>query len=389
MVIKNPLVIVKSSGGGGKTPTDWGRLYVYNWKEGFLPQYPDNCDVTAVDLDVLKAAIEADPGYSLSSPLPSGWEHYAQIQAYFDTSSWSLTIAYDDYNTGDNFWIQAYNVSTSDLESVWGIQVQITDDSQSASFSLQYATNVDTSGDVYPIVVPSQETYEQLIPDSNQRINIPLFGGLSIPPDAIKEFDFGSQPTTTPQFFLSGCTNLTSVDMTEATGITTVTKGFLTSCSALTTITAFPSGVTSIGDNFMENCPSFNSPLDFSHVTTFGMYFMSRCYAFNQYVDLSSAVTIGGSFLYACVAFSQSLTIPSTVTSVGLAFMYSTRGVTELTINSNITPDANTNTLSADLNTAPMYTTGITLKGTGRSNWLTALPNRDTRPYRKLIDGEA
>ena len=390
MVIKNPVTIVKGSG-GSKTPTDWGRLYVYDWKEELMAQDPYNCEILSLDEALLKAAIEADPNYTLGSPLPSDWTVYTHVDANYNPSEWELAISYDNYDTGDTFDFQVLNLATSDLESTWGIQVQITDDTQYAHFYMEYSSVIYTEGAVSQIVLPSEQAYEQLgaaqLSQDGQHFILPVYGGLLVPLTAVVGFDFGSQPQTVPDTFLPRCTNLTSVDMTANTSITSIPRLFLSNCASLTELISFPSSVTSIGDNFMNNCTSFNSPIDFSHVTTFGIYFMEGCSAFNQYVDLSSAVTIGGSFLRSCTAFGQSLTIPSTVTTALTGFMYDTRQVTELTINSTVSPTVDGSTLASYVNTAPMYVAGVTLKGPGRSVWLSALPNKDTRSYRKLIDG--
>ena len=51
------------------------------------------------------------------------------------------------------------------------------------------------------------------------------------------------------------------------------------------------------------------------------------------------------------------------------------------------TTGSNNEMLATNSNTSPMYTTGVTLTGTYASDWKTALPDRDSSPYRKLIVG--
>ena len=67
--------------------------------------------------------------------------------------------------------------------------------------------------------------------------------------------------------------------------------------------------------------------------------------------------------------------------------MVSTVNVGSLT-SGNLAPyTGNIYAFSTDDSTAVMYTTGITLIGSGASSWMTVLQNRSATPFRKLING--
>ena len=80
---------------------------------------------------------------------------------------------------------------------------------------------------------------------------------------------------------------------------------------------------TSIDDNFLSGCYSFNQPLTIPNsVTSIGGDFLSYCYSFNQELTIPDSVTsIGDNFLRNCSSFNQQLTIPSGVTSIGWNFL--------------------------------------------------------------------
>lgn len=218
---------------------------------------------------------------------------------------------------------------------------------------------------------------------------------------------------TVPSSFLYNCTSFNqTISLPEAESIG---SSFLRNCSVFNQPLVLPNTLTSIGLQFMYGCPAFNQPLTIpSSVTTIGTYFMYQCFAFNQPLTLpSSLTTIPDSFMRNCSVFDQPLTIPSTVTSIGTYFMsycgfsqstitipssvtsiggyflYQCNGFTGiLDVATSVSPTDNYS-LSTSTVTAPCYTTGITVKGSQRSTWITNLPDRTSSPYRKLIDGGA
>lgn len=185
-----------------------------------------------------------------------------------------------------------------------------------------------------------------------------------IPIACIKSYEFGTVPTTIPNYFLVA-SSVESVDMSHAnittigdgflcdcgyfnsnvdlTGVTSVGTNFLSKCvlfngtlgdmSSLTAIgTRFlyncqvfnhpiqlPSAITSL-DFFMTLCKAFNQPLDFSHITTIGDKVLNSCKAFNYSLDLSHVTSVGSYFLANCDVYNKPVTIAN-VTSVGDHFL--------------------------------------------------------------------
>lgn len=92
--------------------------------------------------------------------------------------------------------------------------------------------------------------------------------------------------------------------------------------------------------------------------------------------------------MFRCYSFNQLLTIPSSVTSIGAPFMQECDSFSNLTVNTGSYATGD-NSLATPYNTAKMYVKGVTVKGTGRSSWISGLPNRTSTPFRKLIDGGA
>ena len=143
----------------------------------------------------------------------------------------------------------------------------------------------------------------------------------------------------------------------------------------------------SIGDDFLSYCYSFNQPLDISGITIIGHYFLSRCYSFNQPLTIPSGVTsIGTDFLRSCSSFNQPLDI-SNVTSIGSSLLYSCDSLSTIIWNAEVVPTDN-NALSQSINSKTSTDgAGIKVYGSERATLLQALPNRTSRPYRKLVDG--
>lgn len=66
--------------------------------------------------------------------------------------------------------------------------------------------------------------------------------------------------------------------------------------------------------------------------------------------------------------------------------MYNCYAFSNLTVNT-VSPPRDGTGLATTQSSAKMYVKGVTVKGTGRATWISALPNRTSYPYRKLING--
>lgn len=180
----------------------------------------------------------------------------------------------------------------------------------------------------------------------------------------ISEVKLGKSATYAPNNFLRGATNMTTLTGTE--------------------------NLRMIGDNFLYTCQKLDSAMDLSKATNIHDNFMYGCTVFNKAVTISSVTYIGGSFMSECNNFAQTLTVPAGVTSVGANFMYNCKKVTALVVNSPTSNSALTssnNSLATNDNTAPMYTTGVTVTGSQATRWKNRLGDRSSSPYRKLILG--
>lgn len=211
--------------------------------------------------------------------------------------------------------------------------------------------------------------------------------------------------------------------VTIADGVQYIPKNFCYGCNYLTTAT-IPSSVHYIGDSvfyacnissasfsldnvsyigssFMSFNSNFNSPLSLPKVDEINDGFLRSCTSFNSTVNINdNCEIIGSGFLRGCTAFSQSFSLPSGLTTSS-AITYNPAGrfmqdcdnfVGPLVCNCSATKLATTgsdgnNMLATTNASAPMYTAGVTLTGTYANDWKTALPDRTSSPYRKLIIG--
>lgn len=207
---------------------------------------------------------------------------------------------------------------------------------------------IDTENDLITVDTTSLVTSTDLLSLSEYNsltdTDVYTIGGQSIPRDAITSFEFGNSVTTTPYQFLYQAANLTSVDFTYATSMTSIGAYFLGGCSNFNSAITFPSGITTIQEGMLQNCTSFN----------------------------------------------QNITFPSSLTSLGSGCMFNCKAMTG-TINVGSIDASNfplsDNAFATTDNTADCYVTGIGLAGTisAITSWLSKYPNRNTATYyRKL-----
>ncbi|GMO13912.1 MAG: hypothetical protein Ta2E_03830 [Mycoplasmoidaceae bacterium] len=172
-----------------------------------------------------------------------------------------------------------------------------------------------------------------------------------------------------------------------------IDDNFLNNCPNLRPNRAItiPDSVTSIGDKFMNNNPSFNGRVSLPNVNgqnlTIGNDFLTGCTSFNEWVILNNNVTtIGDNFLKDCLTFNYPLVVPSSVTSVGQKFMYNCDSFASyLIVDCDASSFANDlYTLGTDTNTANMYVEGLTVDGTYAQDFIDAHPSNHSAPYRLI-----
>jgi uncharacterized repeat protein (TIGR02543 family) len=178
--------------------------------------------------------------------------------------------------------------------------------------------------------------------------------------------------------------------LTLPSSLSSIGSNFMYYCYAFNQPLTLPSSLSSIGNYFMSYCYAFNQPLTLpSSLSSIGNYFMSYCYAFNQPLTLPSSLSsIGNYFMSSCRAFNQVLTLPSGLSSIGSNFMSGCYTLSTIIWNASVYPTDN-NSLSQGVNakTNSTYGAGIKVYGTKRAQLISALPNKTSNPFRKLING--
>lgn len=201
-----------------------------------------------------------------------------------------------------------------------------------------YTDNTYTTTKTVPL--ESQADVNKLKRMSNLSWSVTI-GGETITNENVKSVILGELVTSLPNTFLSDTTHLATLDIQNTR-------------------------ITTIGYSFLLLSSSFNAPIIFPDTVT----------------------TIGSGFLWKASAFNQDLTLPPNLTSIDSAFLREANQMVGVVNVGNlpatiISPDR---AFATTLDTAPMYTTGITIAGSNRAAWLNALPNSTAVPYRKLID---
>ncbi len=177
--------------------------------------------------------------------------------------------------------------------------------------------------------------------------------------------------------------------LTLPSNLTSIGISFLSGCRTFNQPLTLPSSLSSIGDGFLQSCYSFNQPLTLpSNLTSIGVGFLYGCSSFNQPLTLPSNLTsIGNGFLSGCFSFNQPLTLSSNLSSIGSSFLYNCYSLSVIVYNASVYPTDN-NSLSQNINSkTSTIGAGIIVYGTKRAELMSALANRTSSPYRKLING--
>lgn len=365
----------------GATPTvpEWGELVCYGFT--YNPTVLSNVTggtVTILDEESFKD-IFTDSG-TYSAPID------VTITGSDPSMAWDWTVTAT--SGGQQIYVQTFM-----LESA--ISLTSSDSPFTISFTISSFLNItiDTSTTTTRRL-QSQTEYESTCVNGGS--NTLLLD--SIPKSAVKEFTFGTNVTSAPNFCLANFSNLDTIDLSLATSMTSIGDYFLSGCAAYNSAVSLPSSVTSIGIGFLYNVPNFNSAVTLpSGLQSIGNQFLYGCNSFNQALSLPNGLkTIGNSFLHMnpatsqpTIAFNQPLVLPSSLTSIGnyfMAFMQSMTTYVDVgSLNATIAATSN-NTLCARNTSAASYTTGIKIKGANRSAWMSRFPNRTSNPYRTLVN---
>lgn len=237
--------------------------------------------------------------------------------------------------------------------------------------------------------------------------------------NCIVGIDIGTEITSIPNYFLYGCSyykgdlivpdNVTSIgtyfagrcgNSSNKLNVVNLGKNVTSIGTYCLTLSYFepesstvilPGEITSIPNNFMYNAYQFNNPIHIPNkVTSIGTYFLSGITIFNSEIIFNSVlISIGAYFLRSCTNFNKNLMLPPTLTSIGTYFLYQCDSMVSIvnvgSLAATVASSSNYS-LSTNSSSAAMYTTGITIAGSTRANWISRFANRTSSPYRKLID---
>lgn len=222
-------------------------------------------------------------------------------------------------------------------------------------------TYVDTNNIEHEVTIQNEDEYLSL---GNANDPVVTIGGASFNLRKITVVNLGVRAAYAPSNFLYNCNKLR-----EITGV---------------------ENLIYVEDSFLFNCSELNCNLYFDELIHAGGSFLYHCSKFNGNITIPKIRNIGSSFMNSCSDFDKTLTIPDNFPSThpGTSyFMYNCKKFTNLVCNSSVVFASGNNSLSTNDSSAVMYTTGITLTGTYASAWKSALPDRNSSPYRKLILG--
>lgn len=306
------------------------------------------------------------------------------------------------------FWQEGeLKIQPEDFASTTGIQATLEEGTDWASINVQITKTVHTDQEPLVAYVASAEEFEAIGgSDKGTGEYVLSIGGKQVYNKAIIGFVVGSDITELPDNFLYQCSELTTIDMSEAT-ILTIGPGAMYGCSKLNSPMDL-SHCTTIGNEVLVACTTFNQPIDLSSCTSIGNYFLSSCTAFNSPVkigaarigdnfmasdtafnsplDISKTISIGTRFLTGCTYFSQAITFPMSLTSVGVYCMFNCdRMIADIHCEAPASVMAASDySFSTTKLTTTVYYNGFNFIGTYNSEWKTKFPDRTTSPGRKL-----
>lgn len=333
------------SGGGPSEPSEWGILRCRSWSESWEAGWDgDIYDVTFDQATFLSFIAE--------HPLEEGAESVS-IDISQDMGVEPPVTLVQIYGFAeDPFYGEPATIQ--DLEQM-GVTIVDYDPLGAGQIFIDLIRNL--SNDIALTLELNEAQYNALGYWDENNTEVLELVGLSIPRPAIKQFEFGTEPTSVPDNFLRNCTELTLLDTTNWS-------------------------VTSIGDNFCLDCLYVDcaGPMDLSSVTSIGDSFMYYCAQFNKPITFSSNLTtIGDWFLCGCNAFNQPLSFPDSLTHVGHGMLFQS---------SNMCSTIDINNLSATVfdygedgytlvvsPTSSAYTDGVPIDGTYASDFLAKFPN--------------
>ena len=235
------------------------------------------------------------------------------VEAWYYMDSGNLWCNWSTpYSSGQQFPAQ-------ELQYQYGVEISLIDSSTYAHLTWNYtAGGIDKTSTVNTVRLTSQTEYTSLGASDKTDFDDITINGATIKWGAIKSFTFGNSPTTVPSNFLCN-SGVETVDFGDVE-LTSISDGFLRSCTSLNCEISLPSTVTTIGNYFLSGDYNLDYPITGTNVTSVGNYCLNSCQKLNSSVSFPALVTIGNDFMHYCYAFAQSLSL-NNVTTIGNNFL--------------------------------------------------------------------
>ena len=390
-----------SGGGGEPTPiTPYGYIYYHPYTPGYVGNTGGE-EVTINSIDQTKyAAWLTSAGLDLDNEVSFQYESWNEN---WRVSQWAPSMV-------------ETTLTDAELLSAAGIDVTVSSPDM-AQFQVKKGALIDKTTTL-ELEIASLSDFQKLVHTGYDLNDVMSLSNADICCGGVVRFVFGGSITSIPNYFLM-CTSTESISAIPS-GVTTIGSNFMSSCMSLDcdidfcNITSIGSNclsgdasfnsvikadkVESIGGAFLAYAPEFNQPLSLPAIKTIGYTFMSGCSKFNKPLSLGKIESIGHNFMRSCSSFNQPITIPSTVQSLGSSSAQSfmsecTNMVSTVTVEAPtsvfLSQTADKYSFSPTTKDAPAYVTGMTLAGTYASDWKNFFPDITTYPYRKLLVANA
>ena len=153
----------------------------------------------------------------------------------------------------------------------------------------------------------------------------------------ISSVKFPQTLTTIGWFAFSGCTGLTSLDLSACTSLTTIDGSAFSGCTGLKSI-RWPANLTTIGENAFFGCTGLKS-LDLSGCTSLTIIYnwtFKDCTGLTSISLPTSLVIIDWNVFEGCKSLT-SISLPANLTRIGSQVFYGCTSLTSISLPANLT----------------------------------------------------
>ncbi|QSI00530.1 leucine-rich repeat domain-containing protein [Treponema phagedenis] len=138
-------------------------------------------------------------------------------------------------------------------------------------------------------------------------------------PKSLKTIETGTWNSNSEKFegAFSDCTNLTELDFSKCTELTSIGRGAFSGCSGITALT-LPASITSIGHQAFYGCSGITALTLPASITSIGHQAFYGCSGITGSLTLPDSLTsIGDRAFSNCSGITGSLTLPDSLTAIG------------------------------------------------------------------------